>query len=114
MLDREYFLRRLREHVNMYGGRAVVYVSLRTGGGFYVSDVVNTETDHVVLNQWVDKRGGPIQAPSSDAFSQEIPNGYSAVTLDYALIASVSVIPTFERNPPIGFHGTRQWPVRQG
>jgi hypothetical protein len=92
MYDANYFLSGLKRQVEEEGGNAIVTLVLRSGGTLYVRDVVETNPGYVLLNVWHDNSGRPIQAPSSDAYSQEIPHGYHALSVSFESISLVDVI----------------------
>ena len=92
MFDANYFRNGLRRQVEEEGGDAIVTLVLRSGGTAYIRDVVQTHPGYVFLNVWHDRNKRPIQAPSSDAYSQEVPNGYHALTISFESISMVDVM----------------------
>ncbi|KPJ89670.1 MAG: hypothetical protein AMS17_01030 [Spirochaetes bacterium DG_61] len=96
MYDGNYFLTGLRHQVRETGGDAIVTVVLHSGGSFYVRDVFETHPGYVMLNIWHGSGGKPIVAPSSDAYSQEIPEGYHPMSVAFESISTIDVMPTSE------------------
>jgi hypothetical protein len=92
MYDADFFLSSLKKQVDQEGGDAIVTIVLHSRGTMYVRDVVETHPGYVLLNVWHDKRGRPIQAPSSDAYSQEVPDGYHSVSISFESISLVDVM----------------------
>ena len=94
MYDSQYFLTALDRQVSEAGGDAIVTLVLHKGGTLYVRDVVETHPGYVLLNVWQDGRGRPIQAPSSDAYSQEVPQGFHPLSVSFESISFVDVMPS--------------------
>jgi hypothetical protein len=92
MYDANYFLNGLSRQVEEEGGGAIVTMVLRSGGTLYVRDVVETHPCDVLLNVWHDGTGRPIQVPSSDTYSQEVPNGHQAHSVSFEAISHVDVM----------------------
>jgi len=92
MYDADFFLRGLKKQVEQEGGDAIVTLVLHSGGTMYVRDVVETHPGYVWLNVWQGRTGRPIQAPSSDAYSQEVPEGYHSVSVAFEIISLVDVM----------------------
>ena len=105
MYDAQYFLSGLNRQVEDEGGDAIVTMVLRSGGTLYVRDVVETHPGYVLLNVWHDRNGRPIQAPSSDAYSQEFPDGFHAHSVSFESISQVYVMASSAaERQRIGFH----------
>lgn len=92
MYDAQFFLDTLKGLVANEGGEAIVTIVLRSGAMYYIRDVIKTHGGYVDLNVWHNSRNAPIQSPSSDAYSQEIPAGYHAVSVSFESISHVNVM----------------------
>ena len=92
MYDADFFLTGLKKQVDLEGGNAIVTMVLHSRGSMYLRDVVETHPGYVLLNVWHDRNGRPIQAPSSDAYSQEVPDGYHSVSISFESISIVDVM----------------------
>jgi hypothetical protein len=92
MFDSEFFLRGLKKQVEQEGGDAIVTMVLHSGGTMYIRVVVETHPGYVLLNVWHDSNGRPIESPSSDAYSQEVPEGFHSVSVSFASISQVDVM----------------------
>ena len=104
VFDADYFLRGLREQVQLLGGDVVVNVTLHTGGEFYVRDVIETHGGFVMLNVWHGQGRRPIVSSSSSAYSDDVPSGYHPISVSYESISWVNVLPADEEiHKQIGF-----------
>jgi len=92
MYAADYFLNGLNRQVEEESGDAIVTIVLRSGGTLYVRDVVETHPGYVLLNVWHDGTGRPIQTPSADTYSREVPDGYHAHSASFELISHVDVM----------------------
>jgi hypothetical protein len=92
--DAEYFLTGLNRQVLEAGGDAIVTVVLHRGGTLHIRDVVHTHAGYVLLNVWHDSEGRPIESPSSDAYSHEVPDGFHPVSISFESISFVDVVPS--------------------
>ncbi|UCF60131.1 MAG: hypothetical protein JSV37_10215 [Anaerolineaceae bacterium] len=105
MYDAEYFLSGLKRQVDEAGGDAIVTLVLHSRESFYVRDVVKTHPGYVMLNVWHGQDGRPIKAPSSEAYSQEYPEGYHPISVSFESISMIDVLPTSaDERRRIGFN----------
>ena len=105
MYDANYFLTGLKQQVEQAGGDAIVTMVLHSGGTFYIRDVIETYPGYAMLNIWHGQGGRPIRAPSSNAYSQEIPEGFHPISVAFESISIIDVMPTNEdERRRIGFY----------
>ncbi len=92
MYTADCFQNGLNRQVEEEGGDARVTMVLRSGGTLYVRNIVETHPGYVLLNVWHDGIGRPIQAPSSDTYSQEVPDDYHAHSVSFEAISHADVM----------------------